>query len=220
VDQIDILVEEHLEPEVAERLAGAIRQARARPVLLPSDGTYDGTFGLLLLTEEGIEFLAHDGRAIVDVRDDVVIAEPWSKDSLAITFADGAVLTFNDMGDRTWTKQFAQAINTFATEGATAQLFTPKKSPTLTADAEPFPQSVVSIIDGVAAVALALGLLAGVGAVVAGFTADEPEPGAVFIGGAIVAFSALQWAFFKAVSLGLTYLWRIQFELAHKAGAD
>lgn len=41
-----------------------------------------------------------------------------------------------------------------------------------------------------------------------------------FIGVAIIVFSALQWAFFKAVSLGLTYLWRIQFELAHKADAD
>jgi hypothetical protein len=220
VDQVDDLIQEHLEPEVAERLAGAITLARARPVLLLSDANHDGTFGLLLLTEDGIEFLAPDGRVVVKVRDDILMAEPGPRGALAVTFTDGAPLTFTDVGDGTWTKHFAQAINVFAAEGASAPQFSAAEASVPTADAEPFPQTVVGIIDGVAGVGLALGLLAGIGAVVAGFTGDDTDAAAVLTGGAIIVFSALQWAFFKAVSLGLTYLWRIQFELAHKAEAD
>jgi hypothetical protein len=109
--EFDALVAEHLDPEVAQRLAGAIRRARTRPVLLLSDAKHNGDFGLLLLTEDGIEFLAPDGRSLVEARDDIVFADPRSRGSLAVTFTDGHELTFTDLGDSTWTRQFAQAVN-------------------------------------------------------------------------------------------------------------
>jgi hypothetical protein len=136
VDQVDELVRDHLEPEAAQRLTGAITQAKNRLVLLLSDANHDGTFGLLLLTEDGIEFLAPDGQVIVAARDDIVLADPRHRGSVAVTFTDGQELTFTDLGDSTWTREFAQAVNDFTNQGATARLTTegrlvptPAKSP-------------------------------------------------------------------------------------------
>jgi hypothetical protein len=121
VDHIDELVRDHLEAEVAERLAGAIRRAKTRPVLLLTDAHHDGTFGLLLLTDDGIEFVAPDGQ-VVAARDDIVLADPRHRGSVAVTFADGQELIFTDLGDSTWTREFAQAVNDFTNQGATVRL--------------------------------------------------------------------------------------------------
>lgn len=94
------------------------------------------------------------------------------------------------------------------------------------ADAEPYPHTVVSIINGVAYVGLAVGLIAGLSLIVWGFgngKTDEftgnsaDRTWAIFTGIGTVIAGGVYWAFFKAVTLGLTYLWRIQFELAHQA---
>ena len=137
MDQVDELVREHLEPEVAKRLAGAIRLAKTRPVRLLSDAQHDGMLGLLLLREDGIEFLASDGRVVVALRDDIVLADARSGGNLAVTCSDGDELTFSEVGDANWTREVAQAINDFANQGAAALLLgptgrlptTPPKSP-------------------------------------------------------------------------------------------
>jgi len=130
VDQVDALIQEHLEPEVAAKLAGAIRRAKTRPVILLTDATYQDTFGLLLLSENGIEFLAADGHAVIDARDDVVFADARSRGSLAVTFMDGQELTFGDVGDSTWTRQFAQAVNEFVTGEAPGHPFVSERRAT------------------------------------------------------------------------------------------
>jgi len=116
MDTINILVQEHLEFDVAIQLTGAIEAARRRPVVLLTDAHYLGRFGLLLLTEDGIDFLSPSGDVLVTSGGEWPLqATPLSRGTVELRFADGEVLRFTDIGDRQWTGEFSHAINELAT---------------------------------------------------------------------------------------------------------
>jgi len=107
------------------QLAGAIDAARHRPVILLTDAKLQGWLGLLLLSESGIEFLDADGNIVFTSGGELpTLAEARRRGTVEIRFADGETVSFTEVGDATWTRQFAEAINELAGRGShAARLF-------------------------------------------------------------------------------------------------
>jgi len=125
MEDVDVLVRANLEPWAETQLAGAIREARTRPVISLTDAKYQGWLGLLLLKDDGIEFLDPDGAVVMTSGGDLpVLAEVRRRGTLDVTLADRTVVTFTDVGDARWTRQFSKPINELAGGGiAAARLY-------------------------------------------------------------------------------------------------
>ena len=82
---------------------------------------------------------------------------------------------------------------------------------------EPYPGTVVSIIDQVAGIVLLLAVLGGVlwslVAITDKTVSDGEKVAGAVIGVGVIVLGAVQWAFMRAVSLALVYLWRIHIDL-------
>jgi hypothetical protein len=82
---------------------------------------------------------------------------------------------------------------------------------------EPYPGTVVSIIDQVAGIVLGFAALGGVASIIVALAsndlADDEKVLSGLIGVGVIIVGAVQWAFMRAVSLGLVYLWRIHIDL-------